>query len=312
MIVIRHTQGNDELARVYVGELGDKSLIEFVESVQPPHPLEEKWVLIVSTLKGCPVGCAMCDAGGHFRGRLTAGEILEQIDLMIRRRFPDGRVPVRKLKIQFARMGDPAFNDAVPEVLRRLPALYNAPGLMPSISTIAPAGRERFFEELLTVKRQHYSDGRFQLQFSLHTSDEQARRRLIPARTWSFAQMADYSRLFFERGDRKITLNFAAPKGFPLDPAELRRVFSPDIFLIKITPINPTNASYASGLESLIDPNEPEAARALCRRFEEVGYKTILSIGELEENRIGSNCGMYVVGVRQECACAEQALDVTP
>jgi len=187
MIVIRHTQGNDELARVYVGELGDKSLIEFVESVQPPHPLEEKWVLIVSTLKGCPVGCAMCDAGGHFRGRLTAGEILEQIDLMIRRRFPTAASPCASLKsssrawaIRLQRRG--AGSAAPPAgALRR-------PRLMPSISTIAPAGRERFFEELLEVKRQHYSDGRFQLQFSLHTSDEQARRRLIPARTWSFAR----------------------------------------------------------------------------------------------------------------------------
>jgi len=112
--------------------------------------------------------------------------------------------------------------------------------------------------------------------------------------------MADYSRLFFERGDRKITLNFAARKAFrsirPNCGAFSRRYFSHQDY-----PHQPTNAAYASGLESLIDPNEPEAARALCRRFEETGYETILSIGELEENHIGSNCGMYVV------ACARNA-----
>ena len=40
------SHGNDELARVFVAELADGALIEFAESVQPPFPREEKWVLI--------------------------------------------------------------------------------------------------------------------------------------------------------------------------------------------------------------------------------------------------------------------------
>ena len=71
---ILHTVGDDELARVFVAETDDGSRVEFVESIQPPHPREEKWVLIVSTLKGCPIGCPICDAGGSFRGQLTSDE----------------------------------------------------------------------------------------------------------------------------------------------------------------------------------------------------------------------------------------------
>ena len=48
---------NESLAKVYIAEFKDGYPIEFVESVQPPYPKEEKWVLIVSTLKGCPVEC---------------------------------------------------------------------------------------------------------------------------------------------------------------------------------------------------------------------------------------------------------------
>jgi 23S rRNA (adenine2503-C2)-methyltransferase len=31
------------------------------------------------------------------------------------------------------------------------------------------------------------------------------------------------------------------------------------------------------------------------RRLEQAGYQVIVSIGELEENAIGSNCGQYVL-----------------
>ncbi|GAH48580.1 unnamed protein product, partial [marine sediment metagenome] len=35
-------------------------------------------------------------------------------------------------------------------------------------------------------------------------------------------------------------------------------------------------------------------AHELVGRFKEWGFEVILSIGEMEENRIGSNCGQYV------------------
>ncbi|MFH1144253.1 MAG: radical SAM protein [Candidatus Eisenbacteria bacterium] len=291
---ILHGFGEDDLARVYVAETADGARIEFVESVQPPVPRERKWVLIVSTLKGCPVGCPICDAGGSYRGKLSAEEILAQIEHMILQRYPDGRVPVPKLKIQFARMGDPALNDAVLDVLEALPRRWSAPGLMPCISTIAPAAREDFFDRLLEIKRALYAGGRFQLQFSIHTTDPGVRRRLIPARTWSLPQIGDYGRRFFADGDRKITLNFAPAVGLPLEPALLAAPCPPDRFLIKPTPINPTRAAFRSGLQSLIDPLAPERCEEIAAGFRGVGYEALVSIGEQRENRIGSNCGMYV------------------
>jgi 23S rRNA (adenine2503-C2)-methyltransferase len=108
--------GRDDLAKVYVADMREhehdsdgngRHLIEFVESLQPPNPREKKWVMIVSSMYGCPVKCRMCDAGGNYSGRMTADEILQQIDYMVRRRYPDGVVPSSKFKIQFARMGSP-------------------------------------------------------------------------------------------------------------------------------------------------------------------------------------------------------------
>jgi 23S rRNA (adenine2503-C2)-methyltransferase len=286
--------GKDEIALVYIVELDSGKKVECAESVQPPHPREDKWVLLVSTMFGCPVGCAMCDAGGFFQGRLTAEEILSQIDFMARRRFPDGRIPARQLKIQFARMGEPTLNPAVLEVLDKLPQRIGAPGLMPSVSTVAPAGSEAFLERLLEIKREQYPGGRFQFQFSLHTTDAALRDKLIPVRKWSFSEMAEYGERFHESGDRKITLNFALARGNPIDPDVLLRHFSPEKFLIKITPINPTYRAMENRLSSAIDPCRPEKDCALSDRLQSAGYTVIISIGEVEENRVGSNCGQVL------------------
>jgi 23S rRNA (adenine2503-C2)-methyltransferase len=299
-IVAQH--GDGELATLYVGQLSDGSRIEFVESVQPPVPRHEKWVHVISTLKGCPFDCAICDAGGSYAGKLSSAEIVDQVDYLVRTRFPDGVPLTRRLKVQFARMGDPALNAGVLAALEALEGRY--PGLLfPSISTIAPAG-SGVLEELLEMKNRLFGP-RFQMQFSLHTTDEARRRELVPARTWSFTEMGDFGRRFHRPGERKVTLNFATPVGFPLDPALLLGNFSPDHFVVKLTPVNPTVKANARGLVGRIDPEQAAECKRLVQRFEAAGYGTILSIGELEENQIGSNCGMFVSRVERprEAAC---------
>ena len=299
---IVQTNGRDDLATVFVARLDDGSLIEMVESLQPPIPRTEKTVLIVSTLKGCPVGCPICDAGRVYEGKLSAEQIVSQVEFLVRRRHPDGRSPVRKLKVQLARMGDPALNDAVLDALELLPQRLESPGLMPSFSTVAPDGRDGFMQRLADIKSRLYGGGRFQMQFSIHTTDDGARRAIIPIRTWSLQRIASYGDAFHRVGDRKITLNFAPVRGLPLDPNALVPLFSPERFIVKLTPINPTFAALESGLTGLIDPGAPGACKAIAARFESAGYETILSIGELEENEIGSNCGMYVTAMKQRAS----------
>ncbi len=303
--------GRDDLAKVYVMQLRDQSLrertqrrylIECVESIQPPLPREKKWVLIVSSMFGCPVQCKMCDAGGDFSGCLTSEEILTQIDYMVRRRFSQGKPQTEKFKIQFARMGEPSLNPAVLDVLTKLPMRYDADSLHVSLSSIAPASTvaQRFFDELICIKNTFYPAGRFQLQFSLHTTDEKKRDDLIPTKKWSFEEIKAYGKRFYqpENNDKKITLNFAPIEGYPIDVETLRTFFDPGRFLIKLTPVNPTVRSFEGNLKSTIDPNDVASAEELVESFRQKGYDVILSIGVLEENRIGSNCGQFIQRAR--------------
>jgi 23S rRNA (adenine2503-C2)-methyltransferase len=292
--------GKEELAKVYIASMrdDDRYLVEFVESVQPPVPRDEKWVLIVSSLFGCPVKCKMCDAGGTFSGKLSSEEILSQIDYLVSKRFPDGAIPVPKFKIQFARMGEPSMNPNVLEALDRLPEIYDAPGLIPSVSTVAPKSGGKFLDKLIEIKNKHYSNGRFQLQFSIHSTDPAQRDELIPMKKWNFEEIAEYGARFHSDGDKKVTLNFAVAKGYHVDPEVVRKHFDPSLFLIKLTPLNPTVRVAESKLESAIDPNDTTSARELVEGFQKQGYDVILSIGEVEENKIGSNCGQFVTQYR--------------
>ncbi len=287
--------GTDDLANVYLAETGDGHAIEFVDSIQPPLDRSKKWVLIVSTLAGCPVNCIMCDAGGGYNGTLSAEDIFAQIDHAVTARFPDRSIPIEKFKIQMSRMGEPSFNPAVLEVLHAFPHRYDAPGFVPSLSTVAPAGRDAFFERLLEIKKQLYRTT-FQLQFSLHSTDPAKRDTIIPIKKWSYDQIAAYGTRFYDPDGRKITLNFILAKEFGFEPETLLTHFLPETFFIKLTPLNPTYAAKEHALAPGIagQPIEAGEGEAILRTVEALGYDAILSVGEQEENRIGSNCGQYV------------------
>ena len=295
MLKVLGTAGRDDLARIFLGEFAGGRYAEFVESLQPPYPREEKWVLLLSVMDGCPGGCAFCDAGGFFRGHLSAEEILTQADILVERRYPDRRVPARKFKVQFARMGDPALNPAVIGALEALPRRYDAPGLLASLSTVAPAGCEPFFERLIDIKDRLYAGGRFQLQFSTHSLDPVERERLVPIRKWSLDQIAAYGRRFRRPGDRKVTLNFALSPGAALEPRTLAAHFDREHFLVKLTPVNPTLAAREHGVKNLVeDWSSPSTLNPIAEPLRAAGFEVIVSPGEFEENRIGSNCGQFL------------------
>jgi 23S rRNA (adenine2503-C2)-methyltransferase len=290
MKVIAKT-GESDLATVYIADFGDGRRAEFVESVQPPIPRSEKWVLIVSTLFGCPIGCSICDAGKSYCGKLSAEQILDQVDFAVRERYPSGNPDTKRFKIQFSRMGEPALNTSVIQALYELNERYKVPELIPSLSTVAPISCDNFFNDLLKLKKEIY-DKSFQLQFSLHSTDQAERDKIIPVRKWTFSQIADYSREFYTVGGKKITLNFAYSGSSSVEPELLRETFSPDIFIIKITPVNPTVTAISNNLAS-IEPISDKTIE-LINKFRKVGYDVIHSVGELEENMIGSNCGQYL------------------
>ena len=154
--------GDDQVAKVYIAETSENRYLEFTESTSSEISRKDKWVLVVSVLFGCPVGCMMCDAGSKFEGRLSKEEILSQIDYLVDLYYPDRTINSKEFKIQFARMGEPALNPFLLDVLEELPVRYKSEGLLPSVSTIAPDSCDKFLSKLIEIKNDLYSKGRFQ------------------------------------------------------------------------------------------------------------------------------------------------------
>tara|TARA_B100000315_G_scaffold120118_1_gene110070 strand:- start:2235 stop:3002 length:768 start_codon:yes stop_codon:yes gene_type:complete len=236
----------------------------------------------------------MCDAGQECHGILSKDQIFAQIDHMVLRRYPDKKIPSKKFKIQFTRMGEPVFNPAVLDVLEELPSRYDAPGLIPSFSTVAPKNDRGYLAKLTDIKNRLYGEGRFQMQFSIHTTDEQRRDQLIPIRKMSFEDIAAFGDKFFVAGDRKITLNFIVMDNYPIDPCVIAQNFNPEKFIIKLTPLNPTEMATSNDLKTKLDPDDGRSVSQLVSELDSRGFQSLVSIGELEENQIGSNCGQFV------------------
>jgi len=54
-----------------------------------------------------------------------------------------------------------------------------------------------------------------------------------------------------------------------------------------------------NNLHSEIDAFNPYSADPVIKKFHSQGFDVILSIGEVEENKIGSNCGQFVSRMKE-------------
>ncbi|MDI6739943.1 MAG: radical SAM protein, partial [Candidatus Edwardsbacteria bacterium] len=288
MLNVLGKTGRRELAQVYVASVRNdpELLVEFVDACDPAiGDRSRKWVIIVSTQLGCPVKCRMCDAGTRFRGNLSDREILAQVDRVIAANCIDPQ-SCGKFKVQFARMGEPALNDEALKALRQLKD--RCPGVIPCIATIAPAGRQRWFGALLGL-RDYFHD--FQLQFSINSTDREQRDRLMPYPKMPWEAMARFGKSFYRPGQRKPALNFAVCDEWKLDAGILADHFDPRWFAVKLTPLNPTARGLGNGLEPTASPLLVRSMLELkAVQFRELGFDVIVSVGNPEENDIGSNC----------------------
>ena len=288
--------GQENVAWVYL--LGSKLekgvFIECVDAYDPRYSARQKWVVILSSQKGCPVKCRFCDASFYFRGNLSSEEILEQLDIVLEpHKNGDDCLHSEKIKLHFARMGEPALNPAVLEVLREIPSIYPGINFIPTVATVAPSGMEKWFEELIDIKNTYYSGGRFQLQFSVNSTDEDFRNYLMPVKKWSAQRISQYGYNYFRPGDRKVTLNYALSEDTPFEAEKISGTFDPEVFLVKITPVNPTYQAARAGLQTDLkfDGSYSEKLARELDKLQSRGYEVIISIGSLEEIKVGSNCG---------------------
>ncbi|MCX7944444.1 MAG: radical SAM protein [Deltaproteobacteria bacterium] len=280
----------NKVASTYIAYIRNsrKNLIEFVDSTPPPnYDRKKKWVIIISSQIGCSLKCKFCDAPKHFLGNLTPEELISQVFYIVNNNHAVDPNKVDKFKIQFARMGEPSLNMATLEAMVKFKKFY--PSYIPCIATTAPLGSEKFFAHLLNIKDIFHD---FQLQFSINSTDPTIRDKIMPFKKLPLKWIANYSEKFYRKGKRKVVLNFAISDNTELDYKLIRNTFNPDTTIIKLTPINPTTSALRNGFR--ID-NDYDKIHTYLRKhsisLQRHGFQSIISIGDMRENTILSNCG---------------------
>lgn len=101
-------------------------------------PFEEKWLTAISTQYGCPQHCKFClvpELG--FHGNLSTEEMWEQLEFVFSN-HPEV-TKSDKIKVGFARMGEPQYNwQNILQVMRDMKTYREGFTFLPCYNTILP------------------------------------------------------------------------------------------------------------------------------------------------------------------------------
>lgn len=276
-------------------------LHEEVRTSNDPHVIwkhlvdyKEKWLMTVSTQMGCTHQCTFCDVAKlPFNGNLSQEEIENQIICLIK--MTPYVKQCDKLKIGFARMGEPGHNlDAVIETIERLPIISESLDRdfkwLPCFNTILPRKTSEglnatdIIDTVLWVKESKYN-GFLHFQISCNSTDEAKRRELFGgANVFTIEEMIAY---FSKQkiSNRTITLNFIVMDGVEVDVQKLKKMgLNKDKFMVKLIPLNETIEAKKNNLKTYANYNNYEKLLSLRDEFKKEGIPTVVdAIAKCEE-----------------------------
>lgn len=264
-------------------------------------PLEEKWVITISTQYGCSMGCPYCDVPLVGSGiNATLNDLIQQVLTGIHL-HPEVK-QTKRLNIHFARMGEPTWNPFVLDAARwfRQHLRRNETGgvqyeVHPVVSTIMPKRNEwlkTFIHTWMRIKNRVY-EGNAGLQISVNSTDEEERQIAFNGQAeslWGIARIMEGVVPF----GRKITLNFAVCD-YEICPDTLLRYFSPEHYLIKLTPMHQTTTAELKGIWKENDWNNYAPYQDHEEKLKEAGYDVLVFIASPEEDLGRITCGNAIL-----------------
>lgn len=269
-------------------------------------PLQEKWVITISTQYGCSMGCRWCDVPKVGKGvNATYSDLVDQITTAISL-HPEVKHTDR-LNIHFARMGEPTWNHNVlmvtDEMYDELRWRLGESLIHPVVSTMLPKYNKRLFSFLdswMRLKNDKYN-GDAGLQFSINSTSDQEREIMFNGNALSLDYVATISdKLPMPKG-RKITLNFAIA-GYEIDANKLRALFDPKKFIIKLTPMHKTKTAIENDIKTEGDYTSIYPYMKVENELKNVGYDVLVFIASEYEDLGRITCGNAILsGTMPEC-----------
>ena len=265
-------------------------------------PLEEKWVITISTQYGCSMACEFCDVPLVGKGiNATFKDMIRQVLTGIKL-HPEIEF-TKRLNIHFARMGEPTFNPNVLDAAKWLKTHIDPEyKVHPVVSTMMPRTNQwlkTFIHTWMRIKNRLYR-GNAGLQLSINSTNETERTRMFKTNAYSLEGIARIMDGVIPNG-RKITLNFAVCN-YEIEPCVLLRYFDPDDYLIKLTPMHKTKLAVANGIETSGDYTTYYPYQKHEEALKAAGYDVLVFIASHEEDDGRITCGNAILsGSKPEC-----------
>lgn len=263
-------------------------------------PLTEKWVITISTQYGCSMDCKFCDVPKVGIGKnATYGDLNNQILTAITQHSEIKYT--KRLNIHYARMGEPTWNRKVLLNAIALPELikpYLGDSLIhPVVSTMLPKSNKYLLDFLfdwITIKNEHYS-GNAGLQFSINSTDDVQRDYLFSGNSRSLSEISQIANLLpYPRG-RKYALNFALADDSIIDGTKLRRLFNPDKFMCKITPLHRTKSCEENNIETTDGYELFTPYKSVEEDLKANGFDVIVFVPSYDEDNGMITCGNAIL-----------------
>ena len=258
-------------------------------------PLEDKWVITISTQMGCSMRCQWCDVPMVGPGKnATEKDLIQQVLTGIKL-HPEVEFS-KRLNIHFARMGEPTWNPNVLDATKWFKTHLDSEfHIHPVVSTMMPRHNEwlkTFIHTWMRMKNRLLK-GEAGLQLSINSTNENERNIMFSNNACSLEQIAKITEGIIPNG-RKITLNFALA-GYEIDPQILLKYFDPDYYLIKLTPMHKTKKALIHNIKTDGDYTAYTPYEADEERLKTAGYDVLVFIASHEEDDSRITCGNAIL-----------------
>lgn len=258
-------------------------------------PLEEKWVVTISTQYGCSMGCNFCDVPKVGPGKnATENDLIRQVLTGIKL-HPEVE-STKRLNIHYARMGEPTWNPNVLEATKWLKTHIDPEyKIHPVVSTMMPKRNEwlKTFIHVWMRMKNRLLQGEAGLQLSINSTNEYEREDMFNGNAHTLEGIAKIMDGIIPNG-RKITLNFALA-GYEINPNILLKYFNPDDYIIKLTPMHKTKEATKNGIETTGDYTTYSPYREVEERLKAAGYDVLVFIASEYEDLGRITCGNAIL-----------------
>lgn len=243
---------------------------------------KERTVICCSIQSGCPIGCTFCGTGKFFIRNLTMWEIIGQVEAIMDT-IDCAPKDIKKFQIMFMSMGEPMCNySELESSIKGLNARY--PNAQLLVSTSAPSVTYKFISRFIELSRNIDKVG---LQFSVHESTDENRKKLIPTDTCTLRQIASIGEMWAAFVGRKPFFNYCVHIGNNTkeDAERLANIFNPQIWETTLSVICEKDESVSNSIDRQL-----EVIKDFSQEMTDKGF-SLRIFNPAGQDDIGGGCG---------------------